>query len=121
MVEPTASHPARGALAVVGIFALGIVFGIALSFVIVHHVFRPAILSTRHDGAVSIERVTRKLDLDAAQQDKVRAILERGHAKMGEVLDETRREIRAELRPEQQEKFDRIHPFAGRREGKVSN
>jgi Spy/CpxP family protein refolding chaperone len=110
MVDPTAPRSTRGLLSVLAIFALGIVFGIAISFVIVHHVFRPAFMRSHHDGPMPIERITRKLDLDTAQQEKIRAIMERGHAKMRGVLDETRQDIRAELRSDQQEKFDRIHP-----------
>ena len=108
--EKIRNNALRGLLTVLGIFALGIVFGIALSFVLVHHVIRPAFLSARHGGPLPIERLTRRLDLDAAQQNKIRQILERGHAKMRDVLDETRKDVRAELRPDQQERFDRIHP-----------
>jgi Spy/CpxP family protein refolding chaperone len=107
MVDPASARDSRGVLAVVGIFALGIVFGGALSFVLVHHVIRPAFLRSRGDGEMRIERITRRLDLDAAQQERVRAIMERGHEKMRGVLDETRKEIRAELRAEQLRKFDR--------------
>jgi Spy/CpxP family protein refolding chaperone len=110
MVDPIAPKPARGLLSVLAIFALGIIFGVALSFVIVHHVVRPAFLRAHRDGPMPIERITRRLDLDAAQQDKIRAILERGHAKVRDALDETRKDVRAELRSDQQEKFDRMHP-----------
>ena len=110
MAEPTTPRSVRGLLAVVAIFALGIVFGAALSFAIVHHGGRPGRMGLRHDGPVAIERMTRRLDLDASQQEKVRAIVERGHARMRGSLDETRQEIRAVLRPDQQEKFDRNRP-----------
>jgi Spy/CpxP family protein refolding chaperone len=109
MVELTAGRPARGAFAVIAIFALGIVFGIAISFVVVHHVGRLSPRSLSHGGPIPIERLTRRLNLDAAQQEKVRAILERGHAQVREVLDDARRDIRLELRADQLETFDRLH------------
>jgi Spy/CpxP family protein refolding chaperone len=107
----TASPSTRGQLAVVGIFALGVVFGLALSFVLVHHVIPPERMGGMpREGPVPIDRMTGELDLDPAQQEKIRAILERGHATMRGVLDDTSREIRAVLRPDQQEKFDRMRP-----------
>jgi Spy/CpxP family protein refolding chaperone len=108
MVEPVSPRPGRGSLAVLGIFALGIVFGLALSFVIVHHGGRFSPLHGRHDGDVLVLRLARRLDLDAAQQEKIRGILDRGHAKMHGILDDTRAEVRAELRPDQQSKFDKM-------------
>jgi len=109
MVDATPHKPARGQLAVIGVFALGVVFGAALCFVIVHHVILPRPMGP-HEGPVPVERMTRELGLDAAQQAKVREILERGHETMRGVLDTTSREIRAVLRPDQQETFDRMRP-----------
>ena len=109
MVDTVSPRPARGSFAVLGIFALGIVFGAALSFVIVHHGGRFSPLAGRHEGPVLVERLARQLDLDAAQRERIRAILDRGHTKMRAALDDTRAEVRAELRPDQQSKFDRIH------------
>jgi hypothetical protein len=111
MAETASPSPARGQLAVVGIFALGVVFGLALSFVLVHHVIPPGRMGGMpREGPVPIERMTSELGLDAGQQEKVRAILERGHATMRGILDDTSHEIRAVLRPDQQEKFDRMRP-----------
>jgi Spy/CpxP family protein refolding chaperone len=90
--------------------ALGVVFGIAIAFVLVHHVILPARMGGPREGPMPIDRMTRDLDLDADQQEKVRAILERGHETMRGVLDETSLEIRAVLRPDQQAKFDRMRP-----------
>jgi Spy/CpxP family protein refolding chaperone len=98
----------RAQLAVIGIFALGIVFGLALSFVLVHHVIPLERIGPPREGPMPIDRMTRDLDLDAAQQEKIREILERGHETMSGVLDETSREIRGVLRPDQQTKFDRM-------------
>jgi hypothetical protein len=102
--------PVRGQLAVIGIFALGALFGAALCFVIVHHVILPRGMVPMHDGPVPIERMRDDLGLDATQQEQVRAIVERGHTTVRGVLDATSKEIRAVLRPDQQEKFDRMRP-----------
>jgi len=110
MVDVASPRPVRGQLAVIGVFALGIVFGAALCFVIIHHVILPRRMEPRHEGPMPVERMTHELGLDAAQQEKVRSILERGHGAMRGVLDDTSREIRAVLRPDQQEKFDRFRP-----------
>jgi len=110
MVEAASGKPVRGQLAVIGVFALGVVFGAALCFVIVHHVIAPRQMGPGRDGPVPVERLARELGLDADQQAKVREILERGHETMRGVLDTTSRDIRAVLRPEQQEKFDRMRP-----------
>jgi len=109
MADAAAPRPFRAQLAIAGIFALGVIFGLALSFVLVHHVILPNRMMAR-EGPVPIERMTRDLDLDADQQEKIRAILERGHTTVRHVLDETGGEIRALLRPDQQEKFDRMRP-----------
>lgn len=109
MVDAAPPKPARGQLAVIGVFALGVVFGAALCFVIVHHVILPRQMGS-HGGPVPVERLTRELGLDADQQAKVRAILERGHETMRGVLDTSSHDIRAVLRPDQQEKFDRLRP-----------
>ena len=110
MAEATPPSPMRGQLAVAGIFALGVVFGLAISFVLVHHVIPPGRMAQTREGPVPIDLMTRELDLDAAQQEQVRAILERGHTTVRGVLDDTSREIRAVLRPDQREKFDRMRP-----------
>ena len=110
MVEATPSRTWRGQLAVAGIFALGIVFGLAISFVLVHHVGPPDRMARAREAPLPMDRMKHELDLDDAQQEQVRAILERGHATMRGVLDDTSREIREVLRPEQREKFDRMRP-----------
>ena len=117
MAEITSPRPMRAQLAVIGIFALGIVFGLALSFVLVHHVIPPARMGQPREGPMPIERMKSELDLDADQQEKVRAIVEKGHATMRGILDETSREIRAVLRPDQQTKFDRMRPRSPFRHG----
>lgn len=117
MVDRTLPRSWRNTLSVLAVFALGVVFGIAISFAAFHHL-RPdpfgrgggGPFGPRHGGPVPIERMTEELDLDADQQAKVRSILERRHGTMRGFLDETHREIREILRPDQREKFDRIRP-----------
>ena len=73
-------------------------------------------------GAMSgllVHRLTRQLDLDASQRDRVDGIARRTHEEVREVrqrcrpqveeiLEKGRREIRAVLRPDQQARFDQI-------------
>jgi Spy/CpxP family protein refolding chaperone len=66
----------------------------------------------RHGRA--LERQTRDLDLDAAQRREIEAILRRQRERMHPVFEESRREIRAVLRPDQQARFDAL-PRPGRR------
>lgn len=101
----------RGLLAVVLVFALGIVFGAALTVVLLRVVSGPLVgrrATFERAGPRAIARMTRELDLDADQQERVRAIVERTHEDVGRVLEGTRGEIRALLRPDQQERFDRM-------------
>jgi Spy/CpxP family protein refolding chaperone len=116
MVDAAKPRSWRNTLSVLAIFAMGVVFGLAIGFAVVHH-FRPGPpgpgggpFGPRHGGPVPVERMTRELDLDAEQQAKVREILERGHERMRGFLDETRDEIREVLRPDQRERFDRMRP-----------
>ena len=55
-------------------------------------------------------RMARDLGLDGHQQDQVRAVIEQSHAKVREILDRSRNEVRGLLRPDQQKKFDRMRP-----------
>jgi hypothetical protein len=67
----------------------------------------------------AVRRIARQLDLDAAQRAKVQTILrdarerilglaEKNRPETDEILGQARERIRAELRPEQRERFDRI-------------
>ena len=73
-------------------------------------------------GAMSgflVQRLSRELDLDATQRTRVADVVRRTHEEMqtlrrqlhpqlGELMEKGRREIRAELHPDQQARFDRI-------------
>lgn len=76
-----------------------------------------------------VSRLSRSLDLDPAQQDQVRAIVTETrrdiveirkpvHAQVIASIDTSRARIRAILRPEQQEKFDRIQAERRKRRGR---
>lgn len=109
MVDPAKSRSWRNALSVVAIFALGTVFGAALTIALGPGV-RERPFGPRGGGPMRIERLSRELDLDAAQKERVRAIVERGHFSMRGLLDDTRAEIREVLRPDQRDRFDRMRP-----------
>jgi Spy/CpxP family protein refolding chaperone len=70
-----------------------------------------------HEGRRSrpLERLSRELDLDAAQRRQVREILLRQRERMRPLFEETRQEIRAVLHPDQQARFDALPRPGGRR------
>jgi len=108
---PTRSS--KGILAVALVFALGVVFGAALSVALLRLQGGFTGPDGRRGGPPpggGIRRMARDLDLDAEQRQKIQAIIERTHGTMRQMLDGTQREIRALLRPDQQEKFDRMRP-----------
>jgi hypothetical protein len=120
----------KSILGVLLVFLLGALAGAA----VVHRVGRQsveAVLSGR-GGAASdfvVRRLTRSLDLDPAQQDQVRAIVTETRrdiveirkpiqGQIQEAFERSRVRIRAILRPEQQEKFDRIQSERRKRRGR---
>ncbi len=106
-----------GALAVIGVFALGLICGAALSIASARLMWGHWALVERgaaHPGRMAVVRMTRELDLDAQQEEKVRAVIERTREQVHQLIDQSRTEIRALLRPDQQEKLDRMRP-PGRR------
>lgn len=101
----------RGWIPVAVVFALGAVFGAALCFAAIR--FTPPRFPHRAEGPgdrAPIERMTRDLDLDAAQRDAVEKILRETHGEVREIVDRSRDRIREVLRPDQRERFDRMRP-----------
>ena len=110
----------KSIIGVLLVFLLGALAGAAVG----HRVGRQgveAILSGRGDATVDliVRRLSRSLDLDPAQREQVRAIITEGHRDIVEIrkpvqaqveaaIERSRARVRAILRPEQQEKFDRI-------------
>ena len=110
----------KSILDVLLVFLLGALAGAA----VVHRVGRQsveAVLSGRGGATVDlvVRRLSRSLDLDPAQRDQVRAIATETHRDIVEIrkpvqlqieaaFERSRVRVRAILRPEQQEKFDRI-------------
>ena len=110
----------KSILGVLLIFLLGALAGA----VVEHRVARQkveAVLSGRGGATVDliVRRLSRSLDLDPAQRDQVRAIVTETHRDIVEIrkpvqaqvkaaIDRSRVRVRAILRPDQQEKFDRI-------------
>ena len=115
MAEPhVPARSSKDILAVALVFALGVVFGAALAVVLLRlHGGLPLPFGPRaglHAGRGPIGRMARALDLDADQRRKIQAIIERSHGEIQQTLEETHRQIRAILRPDQQLKFDRMRP-----------
>jgi Spy/CpxP family protein refolding chaperone len=110
----------KSILGVLLVFLLGALAGAA----VVHRVDRyrtEAVLSGRGGATVDliVRRLSRSLDLDPAQRDQVGAIVTETHRDIVEIrkpirsqveaaIERSRVRVRAILRPDQQEKFDRI-------------
>ena len=120
----------KSILGVLLVFLLGTLTGAA----VVHRVDRQgveAVFSGRGGATADfvVRRLTRSLDLDPAQQDQVRAIVTETRRDIVEIrkpiqgqiqaaFERSRVRIRAILRPEQQEKFDRIQSERRMRRGR---
>jgi Spy/CpxP family protein refolding chaperone len=110
---PIAPRRSGGLLAVSAVFFLGLVCGAALFFAGERILLARSLFGWRgaqREGRAPIARMARELDLDAKQQEQVRAVLERSRDEVREVLEKSRAEVRGLLRPDQQEKFDRLRP-----------
>ena len=110
----------KSILGVLLVFLLGALAGAA----VVHRVDRhrvEGILSGRGGATVDliVRRLSRSLDLDPAQRDQVRVIATETHREIVEIrkpvqaqveaaFERSRVRVRAILRPDQQEKYDRI-------------
>jgi hypothetical protein len=110
----------KSILGVLLVFLLGALAGAA----VVHRVDRQrveAVLSGRGGATVDlvVRRLSRSLDLDPVQQDQVRAIVTETRRDIVEIrkpvqgqveaaIERSRARVRAILRSDQQEKFDRI-------------
>jgi len=120
----------KSILGVLLVFLLGALAGAA----VVHRVDRQnveAVLEGRGGATVDlvVRRLTRSLDLDTAQMDQVRAIVTETrreiveirkpvHAQVMASIEISRARIRAILRPDQREKFDRIQADRRKRRGR---
>ena len=113
MDEPVAP-PARaqGLLLLGVVFLLGLVCGAALL-----HLGERAFgfprwrgfgLHARHEG-LALERLSEDLKLDADQKRRLGEILHERRERMEKFLEESRAEMRALLRPDQQGLFDGLH------------
>jgi Spy/CpxP family protein refolding chaperone len=110
----------KSILGVLLVFLLGALAGAAVE----HRVGRQsveAVLSGRGGATVDliVRRLSRSLDLDPAQRDQVRTIVTETRrdivgirkpvqAQVEAAIERSRARVRAILRPDQQEKFDRI-------------
>jgi Spy/CpxP family protein refolding chaperone len=102
------------------VFLLGALAGAAVVYRVGHQRV-DAVLSGRVGATVDliVRRLTRSLDLDSVQRDQVRAIVTETRRDIVEIrkpvqpqiesaIERSRVRVRAILRPDQQEKFDRI-------------
>jgi Spy/CpxP family protein refolding chaperone len=102
------------------VFLLGAIAGAAVVYRVGHQRV-DAVLSGRGGATVDliVRRLTRSLDLDSVQRDQVRAIVTETRRDIVEIrkpvqpqiesaIERSRVRVRAILRPDQQEKFDRI-------------
>ncbi len=120
----------KSIVGVLMVFLLGALAGAA----VVHRVDRQsveAVLSGRGGATVDliVRRLSRSLDLDSAQRDQVRAIVTETHQDIDRIrkplqpqieatIERSRARVRAILRPDQQEKFDRIQAERRKRWGR---
>lgn len=120
----------KSILGVLLVFLLGALAGAA----VVHRVDRQGaegILSGRGGATADliVKRLSRSLDLDPAQRDQVRAIVTETRREIIEIrkpvqaqveatIERSRARVRAILRPDQQEKFDRIRSERRKRRGR---
>ncbi len=112
----TGARP-RGALLLAAIFVLGFLCGAAGTLLTVRRVVARR-LEPGGAGGMIFQRLSRDLDLDAAQRVEVEAALKDARAKLVAIADRSepevravlqsaRERIRAVLRPDQRGKFDR--------------
>ena len=110
----------KSILGVLLVFCLGAIAGAAIG----HRVDRQrmeAVLSGRGGATVDliVRRLSRSLELDSSQREKVRAIVTETHRDIVEIrkpiqarieatIERSRARVREILRPDQREKFDRI-------------
>jgi len=120
----------KSILGVLLVFLLGALAGAAVYHRFGHQRFE-AVLSGRGGATADlvVKRLSRSLDLDPAQRDQVRAIVTEARRDIVEIrkpvqpqieatFERSRVRIRAILRPEQQEKFDRIQTERRKRWGR---
>jgi len=120
----------KSILGVLLVFLLGALAGAA----VVHRVDRQgaeAVIEGRGGATADliVRRLSRSLDLDSAQRDQVRAIVTETRREIIEIrkpvqaqveatIERSRARVRAILRPDQQEKFDRIRSERRKRRGR---
>ena len=101
--------------------SLGLIAGI-LSVKYVMRAWAPYAMEHRHEHGPGpppgVVRLERELGLSPAQKDSVEAIVERSHARFEAMRDSLRRQIDAQLTPQQREKWQqeerRMGPWRGR-------
>ncbi|HEX4824064.1 MAG TPA: hypothetical protein VFV19_07105 [Candidatus Polarisedimenticolaceae bacterium] len=104
--------------AVVVVFALGTIFGAALTVILLHlrggmpmpFGHHGGVHGPRAEADAMVEHMEHELGLNEAQRARIKEILDDAHDRVHQTLEETHKKIRALLTPEQQEKFDAMRP-----------
>ena len=110
---------ARAALVVALVFALGAVSGAAVAWLVRQRIDVAALEVDRRGRGPMLRQLSVELDLDAAQREKIGAILRAHRTELAAIADRVqpdvqavmermRLEVRAALRPDQQRRFDRL-------------
>ena len=109
----------KGILAVLGIFILGTIFGLVISFWIAPGITAQASTAQEILARRLNQRLARNLSLSAEQTQAIAGIIEDARVQLVEIRQETRprvrqvllsarERIRAQLNPEQQRRFDQL-------------
>jgi hypothetical protein len=99
----------RGVILVTAIFILGLVCGAALFYLGQRSLGPPGRIVGPPPPA-PLDDMTRELGLDPDQRREIRTLLDEQRVRLHELLEASRREIRAVLRPDQQQRFDDLRP-----------
>jgi hypothetical protein len=107
--------PARskGIMLLAAIFILGMVCGAALFYMGQRSIGLPGAPPRPQEGPpppAPLDHMSRMLDLDPGQREAIRHLLDEQRIRLEGFLEESRQEIRALLRPDQQRRFDDMRP-----------
>lgn len=127
MGDAPRSTPVRGTLLLAVIFFLGMISGAALFYMGQRSAPAGAVATGRRPSGSMYpgsmmrpeDQLAKELDLDPEQRRKIGEALRSSRTQLFEMMERTRLEVREQLRPDQQEKFDRQRPHRrGRRGGR---
>jgi Spy/CpxP family protein refolding chaperone len=108
----------RASLVLLGVFLLGVVSGVFATGAFVVYRFRHGGPSQVED--LVVQRLARRLQLDAAQRQQLEKVAERTRGEISQVMSEVRPRVESimerayqdlgpSLRPDQQRELDKVH------------